>query len=208
MNTAATDYKLGEIVEIPHLVLAMDPHEEDDDYNVKSRVGEICPKWRPAVIVAIYQQRMTVLPIYTCKEKGVSRKPDHYKTTAMSIAHPSMLGGSNAQYLTEEVLLIGDSFKGKQGQHVNLNEPVSVSYAWPITKLSRLGKESTATLYKRYRTVHHMGTTEPPIEHEKYFRRKMQEDKASARARQPKPRPQVDDDGFTIKSYRTDQSMR
>lgn len=67
---------------------------------------------------------MTVLPIYTCQGKGVSRKPNHYKTTAMSVAHPSMLGGSSGQYLTDEVLRISNSKKGKEGQHINLHEPL------------------------------------------------------------------------------------
>jgi len=206
VDTTAKDYRLYDIVEIPHLVLSMDPNQVDDDYRVKTRVGEICPKWRPAVIVAIYEQRMTVLPIYTCQGKGVSRKPNHYKTTAMSVAHPSMLGGSSGQYLTDEVLRIGTSWKGKEGQHVNLNEPLSISYAWPINKISLLTKESAAVLYKRYRTVHHMGTAEPVSEHEQYMQRKTQEDKAATRAQQPKPRPLVDDEGFTLKSYGTKKS--
>ncbi|KAK5081116.1 hypothetical protein LTR70_009359 [Exophiala xenobiotica] len=202
-NSEAKDYRLYEIVEIPHLVLAMDPREQDDDYKVKTRVGEICPKWRPAVIVALYQERMTVLPIYSCKGNGVLHKPNHYKTTAISVAHPSMLGGSSAQYLTEEVLLIDDGWKGKEGQHINLNEPVSISYASPIVKKSRLDKESGGILYKRYRTAHHMGTAEPVSEHEQYMQRKTQEDKAATRAQRPKPRPQVDEEGFTLKSYGT-----
>ena len=206
VNTEAKDYRIGDIVEIPHLVLALDPNQTDDDYKVRTRVGEICPKWRPAVIVSLYQQRMTVLPIYTCNEKGMSRKPDHYKTTAMSIATPLMLNGPSSQYLTEEVLLVGDTWKCKEGQHVNLNEPVSINYAWPITKRSRLANESLTVLYKRYRTVHHMGMAEPVSEHEQYFRRKMQEDRATTRAQIPKPQPQVDADGFTLKTLKTRNS--
>ena len=203
VNTTADKYKLYDTVEIPHLVLSMDPHEENDDYKVKTRVGEICPKWRPAVIVAIYEQRMTVLPIYTCKEKGVSRKPEHYRTTAMSVARSSMLRGSSAQSLTDEVLIIGDGWIGKPGQHINLNEPVSINYTWPIVKKSRLNKESAVILYKRFRTAHHMGTAEPYNEHVEYFQRKVLEDKAATRAQQPRLAPQVDADGFTIKSYDT-----
>ncbi|KAK5950751.1 hypothetical protein OHC33_008134 [Knufia fluminis] len=203
VNTEAKDYKLGDIVEIPHLVLAMDPTQTDDDYKVKTRVGEICPKWRPAVVVALYQQRMTVLPCYTCKKNGLTRKPDHYKTTAMSIAHPGTLIGPQSQYLSEEVLLIDDNWKVEIGQHINLNEPVSINYAWPITKLSRLNKESAAALYKRFRIVHHMGTVEPVDNHENYFRRKMQEDQLAIRAQAPKAKPVTDEDGFTLKTNKT-----
>lgn len=204
VSTEAKDYRLYEIVEIPHLVLAMNPSEQDDDYRVKTRVGDICPKWRPAVIVALYEERMTVLPIYTCSGNGVVRKPNHYKTTAMSVADTNMLSGSSALYLTDEVLITADAnWKGKLGQHINLNEPVSISYAWPIVKKSRLTTQSGALLYKRYRTVSHMGSSELVTEHERYFQTKVREDKTATRSQQPKPRPQVDDDGFTTKSYGT-----
>ncbi|KAK5945337.1 hypothetical protein PMZ80_002541 [Knufia obscura] len=194
VNTEAKDYNLGDIVEIPHLVLALDPTQTDDDYKVKTRVGEICPKWRPAVVVALYQQRMTVLPCYTCKKNGMTRKPDHYKATAM---------GVNAQYLTDEVLLIGDTWISEIGQHINLNEPVSINYAWPINKLSRLDKASAATLYKRFRSVHHMGTTEPVDNHENYFKQKVQEDQLVIKSQTSKPKPVTDEDGFTLKTNKT-----
>lgn len=206
IDTTAKDYRLYDIVEIPHLVLSLDPNQVDDDYKVKTRVGEICPKWRPAVIVALYQERMTVLPIYTCKGNGVTYKPNHYKTTAISVAHPSILGGSSAQYLTEEVLLIDGGWKGKEGQHINLNEPVSINYTWPIVKKSQLDKASGGILYKRYRAAHYMGTAEPVSEHEQYMQRKTQEDRAATRAQQPKAKPQVDEDGFTVKTYGTKKS--
>ena len=50
------------------------------------------------------------------------------------------------------------------------------------------------------------GTAEPDSKHEQYMLRKTQEDKAATRAQRPKPKLQVDEDGFTVKTYGTKKS--
>lgn len=43
--------------------------------------------WRQ-IVIEVYKDPMHVLSMYTCKENGVSHKPEDYKLIALSVRHP------------------------------------------------------------------------------------------------------------------------
>ena len=156
-------FQRGDIINIPHLVPSMDPNEKDPERRIPSKtVGFICPKQRFAVIVAIYETRLIVLPVYSCSGRGVSNKSDAYKCMAMSISSLNDTDEKVRALLTKEVLFTEPGKRWKAGAHINLNEMMSISYSWPISMgCGTLAEASKVLLKRRFQQVQAMAWESP-----------------------------------------------
>lgn len=86
IDTKASDWRRGMIVQFPHIFPTLDPDEKDPNLCVPTdNIGNVCPKLRMGVIVQIYEEKMIVLPMYSCQNRGLKRKSEHYKLLAMSV---------------------------------------------------------------------------------------------------------------------------
>lgn len=167
VNTEPNQWRRGMVVRVPHMVPTLGEVPNDECRVWSKNVGNICPKVRYAIVVAVYCTRMIVLPIFSAQGHGTSHKPAAYHVTAMSVlARPKP---SVAQKVTDNVLYISGDWQPREGSHVNLNEPMSVQYAWPLECDDQLQPRSTALLQQRYRIAHNMAFV-PLFAQESYFR--------------------------------------
>jgi len=167
VNTEPNQWWRGMIVRVPHMVPTLGEVPNDECRVWSKNVGNICPKVRYAIVVAVYCTRMIVLPIFSAQGHGTSHKPAAYNVTAMSVlarSEPPV-----AQKVTDNMLYVSGDWQPKEGSHVNLNEPMSVQYAWPLECTDQLQPRSTALLQQRYRIAHNMAFV-PLFAQESYFR--------------------------------------
>ena len=144
------DFSVGQFVWVPHPVPSLDPRLGADDGNaVWSRLGPLCVKRRPAVVVARYQDRMVVLPMYTHGGNGLDRKSTYIKELALYI-----VSGDQTTNTEREKTLRCDRLPSgdKASSVVYPIDPFSVSYSWPLGNQyeGRLGMESVAKLLQEY----------------------------------------------------------
>lgn len=183
-------FKLGEIVKFPHMVQSLDD-KADVAHRIQSSViqGYICPKVRYAVVVARYAHELVVLPIFSCNKQGVSKKPDAYKATAMSIWNPADQSDATKSLLTEDKLCTNGPRKFYPGSHVNLANIVSVSYNWSIVPAqAQLRQPDTQILLDRFKSLQECGYMSVN-QGSMYFKRKAQEQRAKVRADAQSSRP-------------------
>ncbi|KAK5091654.1 hypothetical protein LTS08_005415 [Lithohypha guttulata] len=168
-------YKLGQILVIPHIKPALDPHQKDhSDVRVYTKkVGFVCPKPRFAAVVAIYPTRMVVLPMYSSNGNGLKHKPDEYKLTALSVWVPLTSDDEVRKQLTEDALKAVAPKPFTAGSHVNLNDPWTVNYAGKIQQWGQLDEASTKRLLERYQIAFNMATA-PVVQQASYFKNQIQ----------------------------------
>lgn len=183
---------VGGIIKIPHLVPSLDARAKAEERIPCALIGgHICPKVRYAVIVALYAQRMIVLPIYSCNKQGVTNKSDEYKSTAISIWNPMDQRPEVKELLTRDALGTIGGHKFFQGSHINLTDQVSVSYNWNITHArTELRLTDREFLLARYRLLQE--SAHLPVGQDKaFFQRGVERQRAqklaAARASQPPP---------------------
>ena len=145
------DFNLGQIVIVPHLVPSLDSNiAANDQAAVWSWVGPLCVKRRPAVVVAIYQDRMVVLPMYTHNKNGVANKSPSVQELALHLVAGEIgVETPRDRVLTCDTLPFGNTCGTSI---VYATDPYSVSYGWPlgIQYSGRLDEPSTSRLLSEY----------------------------------------------------------
>lgn len=128
---------VGDIIRLPHLVPCLNSKETNPDLRIYSAVaGFICPKNRFAIVVGVFMDRMHVLPMYTCHGTGVSKKPEDYKLTSVSVRHPQDIKPPNQDILARDTITTNNTAGHiwKLGSHVNVLDVVSVNYSWNLER--------------------------------------------------------------------------
>ena len=150
-NMDQSKFYVGMIVRVPHPVPSLDPNiPADDDNAVWSKLGPLCVKRRPSVVVAIYHDRMVVLPLYTHGKKLIDNKPDYIKAMALHLVE------INANVITpRDRTLICDRLPQGSSSGVSIvypTDPYSVSYQWPLGNqcLGSLDAPSTRRLVHEF----------------------------------------------------------
>ncbi|KAK5950756.1 hypothetical protein OHC33_008139 [Knufia fluminis] len=156
-GSAPANWQIGQIVEIPNIAPTLNPNVTNADYKVPTIVGPICPKIRKAVIVAMYASCMIVLPMFSCEGRGTTRKSAAYRTMSMTVANHAENRNEITSLYGKECLYVGDTWLPKGGTHICLNQPLTVSYGWPIHPWSVLDPQSIALLRSRYRIACSIG---------------------------------------------------
>lgn len=147
-----SNFQLGRIVLIPHLIPSLDPNMPADDENaVWSKVGPLCVKRRPAIVMAIYRDRMIVLPMYTHNSNGTNNKPEYVQRLALHL-----VAGNPDRSIPRDRMIRCDTlpFKNKSGASIVYpTDPYSVAYCWPLGTqyLGKLDQSSTQRLLNEYR---------------------------------------------------------
>lgn len=167
VNTEPNQWRRGMIIKVPHLIPTLGEAVNDDHRVWSKNIGNICPKIRYAIVVAVYSTRMIALPIFSAGGHGTTHKPAAYKLTAMSVL--AKLEPPIMQKVTDDVLYVSGQWQPKEGSHINLNEPMPVHYAWPLECVDQLEPRSTALLQQRYRIAHNMAFV-PLFAQESYFK--------------------------------------
>lgn len=178
----AQDFKVGDLVWVPHIVPSLDPNPANSNHKVATAtVGHVTPKSRPAIVVRIYKNRMTVLVMYSCGKHGVLHKPEIYKATALSVCSKYEKDPENPDMLTQERLWMKGTTKPYPGSHINLNEPFSVDYRWNIQRTSdRLDEASIARLTEWFFLANHRMADKAVDSQHPWLRQEMNESKRKA----------------------------
>lgn len=206
VDTKAKDWRRGMVVQFPHILPTLDPDEKDPNLCVPTdSIGNICPKIRMGVIVQVYEEKMIVLPVYSCHNRGLKRKSEHYKLLAMSIVADRDANFSSDltdEYVTVPILHIHNTRKRKHwiptdGSHINLNEPTVCKYAWPLFHCGTLSEDSAELLHRRYKMVMHMGFLDFNTQEDHFYNSRFQDQERVKKLNAPpKPGPTIDADGY------------
>lgn len=184
-GSSPSQWDIGDIVEVPHLGPTLNPRETNADYKIPTPVGNICPKVRKAIVIAKYPERMIVLPMYSSGGNGLQYKPSSYQLTAMSVTNPADVRPATAKLLAPDRLYVEDRWMPNPGTHICVNEPLTVTYGWPIAPKSRLDVKSIELVKKRYQFANAIGFRDL-VSQENYYRQQIAEDNRKPTVLQPK----------------------
>lgn len=214
VDTKASEWRCGMIVQFPHILPTLDPDEKDPKLCVPTdNIGNVCPKIRMGIIVQVYEEKMIVLPVYSCHNRGLKRKSDHYRLLAMSVVADQDVDRSldlTDEYLTLPKLQVSNTRNRKQwiptaGSHINLNEPTTCKYAWPLVHCGSLDETSAGLLHRRYKMALHMGYLDLTTQHE-HFKNQRFQDQARVKLQNAPPKLGriVDEEGYeTVATKKT-----
>ena len=145
-DTTSSDWQMGDILHCVHVAVSLneDPNAEG---IVSTNFGNVCVKPRPAIVAAVYDIALIVLPTYTSGGRGFERRPLEYKRTVLSVMRASAPMSNQSPDRSpelEEIYVNRGPWAPRSGSYVNLLEHYYVDYRWNIASSGSL-KASSAT---------------------------------------------------------------
>jgi len=145
-------YKPGMIVHAPlHEPFLSGATDNNDRTRTESIFGPVFTKMRKMIVVALYHDHYTALPLYTHKGNGLQAKakPDEY----VSVRDHRMQGPftplSKHLALVTETMNLGTTLMHPKAT-AHLTYPVSRKYDLPVRPVGQLDKSSTRSLIALY----------------------------------------------------------
>ena len=153
-----SSFQLGMIIDVPHVVPTLDSNTDSfDEHATISQLGPLTCKRRPAIVVAVYQDRCKVLPLYTHQKNGTENKPPYVKQLAIFLVHEKARTDKPAdRTLRCNIMPFGKS----DGEScVYPTDSYCVGYSWPLgIQEGRLDETSTYRILEEYQWHQEAGT--------------------------------------------------
>lgn len=164
--TKPKNWELGSILTISHVVPTLDPNVKRPEHAVHTDlIGHVTPKVRYAIVVAIFKDSMTALPIFTASPRGCASSASLRRYLTLSVVDPSQVGPVTERSALPTMLRVSTlmregktQFTPRDGSHVILTKSYQVENAWPLRKHGKLEPESRDLLLSKFRQCTIMGT--------------------------------------------------
>lgn len=150
----AKDWSEGQIIHVTRLGSYLKDNEDDDDDDDDDDQDENDnerTKTHAAIIAAVYEHRMLVLPIFT--ERKGELEIDLDVVNLSLTPSPGSFQENLSASAVGNFLAISGSWAPGFGAHVKLNFIVAVEYDWDVWELDDLDSRSTKLLKQRLKFV-------------------------------------------------------
>ncbi|KAI4102508.1 MAG: hypothetical protein L6R37_004335 [Teloschistes peruensis] len=127
------------------------PSETDVSIHT-TRWGSICPKWRPMIVLALYENHYTAVPMYTHRGKGIANKraPEEYVSVKdCRIEGEQLPQGIHGWLDTENIVPLALPYPVTSTAHIPY--PLSRKYDLPVAREGHLSRDSLKFLIDLYR---------------------------------------------------------
>jgi len=154
------DFKLGTIIQGPFLI----PNGANGDKSVgpghsahsqSSIVGNLIAKFRPMVVLAIFEKHMLCLPFYTCGNKGLNNAPDRrrYESLILQNDDEPNFPGIHDSFIVKVKTGTNSGWRVKENATCHAIFPIAIQYGYPISILGEIDYENWTKLSAYFQTL-------------------------------------------------------